>query len=65
MLHPAGKLIRSGLVKGEKLSLMPDCSLENGVPDPYYGGPEGFDEVIELLRASCLALIESLGSAAK
>lgn len=28
------------------------------VPDPYYGGPEGFVEVIELLRASCRRLLD-------
>lgn len=31
-----------------------------GVPDPYYGGAEGFDEVIDLCEAACAALLEHL-----
>jgi protein-tyrosine phosphatase len=30
------------------------------VPDPYYGGPEGFDRVFELLDVSCRNLVRSL-----
>ena len=30
------------------------------VPDPYYGGPEGFDEVLELCLAACRALLERI-----
>ncbi|MCQ2370843.1 MAG: low molecular weight phosphotyrosine protein phosphatase [Akkermansia sp.] len=32
------------------------------VPDPYYGGPHGFDLVVELLRAACTALCEDLAA---
>jgi len=28
------------------------------VPDPYYGGPEGFDEVVELCLAACRPLLD-------
>ena len=28
------------------------------VPDPYYGGPEGFDYVIDLLMDACEGLLE-------
>jgi protein-tyrosine phosphatase len=28
------------------------------VPDPYYGGPEGFDRVIDLLMDACEGLLE-------
>ena len=28
------------------------------VPDPYYGGADGFDRVFEMLDAACSALIE-------
>ncbi len=31
-----------------------------GVPDPYYGGPEGFDEVLDLCESACAALLERL-----
>jgi protein-tyrosine phosphatase len=30
------------------------------VPDPYYGGPDGFDRVLDLVEAGCLALLEEL-----
>ncbi len=30
------------------------------VPDPYYGGPGGFDEVFELVRAACEGLLEAI-----
>jgi protein-tyrosine phosphatase len=48
-LDPAGQY-------RDKVRLMCDfCSRHNTkeVPDPYYGGPEGFDRVIELLLDAC------------
>jgi protein-tyrosine phosphatase len=30
------------------------------VPDPYYGGDEGFDEVVELCLAACRRLLERI-----
>jgi protein-tyrosine phosphatase len=30
------------------------------VPDPYYGGPGGFDDVIDLCEAACERLLEHL-----
>jgi protein-tyrosine phosphatase len=30
------------------------------VPDPYYGGPSGFDDVLDLVRAACLGLLEKI-----
>jgi protein-tyrosine phosphatase len=30
------------------------------VPDPYYGGPEGFDRVLEMVERTCDALVEAL-----
>jgi low molecular weight protein-tyrosine phosphatase len=30
------------------------------VPDPYYGGSDGFDRVLDLLEASCDGLLEEL-----
>lgn len=29
------------------------------VPDPYYGGPEGFENVLEMCRRSCSVLLET------
>lgn len=31
---------------------------ELDVPDPYYGGPEGFQQVYDMLAASCEGLLE-------
>ncbi len=33
---------------------------ETQVPDPYYGGPEGFDHVIDLLEDGCEGLLKHL-----
>jgi protein-tyrosine phosphatase len=30
------------------------------VPDPYYGGANGFEEVLDLVQAACAALLERL-----
>jgi protein-tyrosine phosphatase len=30
------------------------------VPDPYYGGEEGFDRVLDLLEDACSGLLETL-----
>lgn len=34
------------------------------VPDPYYGGERGFDEVIEICERACRGLLEQLRPAA-
>jgi protein-tyrosine phosphatase len=40
--------------------------LVNGhdVPDPYYGGPEGFDEVLDMVEAACLGLLHEIAKPA-
>jgi protein-tyrosine phosphatase len=30
------------------------------VPDPYYGGPEGFERVLDLVEAACRELVREL-----
>lgn len=37
----------------------PECQCED-VPDPYYGGGDGFQRVFDLLERSCHCLLESL-----
>jgi protein-tyrosine phosphatase len=37
-----------------------DSSGDLDVPDPYYGGPGGFDLVFEMVHRSCAALLEEL-----
>ncbi len=46
-----------------KLALFLDYSPHHkgrDVPDPYYGGPKGFDNVIDLVEAACGGLIAAL-----
>jgi protein-tyrosine phosphatase len=33
---------------------------EADVPDPYYGGPEGFEHVLDLVEAACRDLLQEL-----
>ena len=30
------------------------------VPDPYYGGPDGFEEVLDLVEAACRGLLSEV-----
>ena len=30
------------------------------VPDPYYGGPEGFERVLDMVETACRALLEEI-----
>lgn len=39
------------------LSSTPDCG-ESDVPDPYYGGDQGFEHVLDLCEAACDAWLE-------
>ena len=48
----------------DKVSLLRDHD-KNGprganVPDPYYGGDGGFDEVLDICEKACLGLLETL-----
>lgn len=50
------------IVRGEPshvrmLSDYLDVSWPRDVPDPYYGGPEGFDYVLDMLEAACPSLL--------
>ena len=33
---------------------------EADVPDPYYGGPEGFEQVLDLVEAACRGLLDEM-----
>ena len=39
-------------------SFDPDAPPDAEVPDPYYGGPGGFDEVIDMVEAAMPGLVE-------
>ncbi|MBX3250346.1 MAG: low molecular weight phosphotyrosine protein phosphatase [Myxococcales bacterium] len=47
-----------------KISLLrdhdPASPPESDVPDPYYGGPHGFEEVLDLCERACEALLASV-----
>jgi protein-tyrosine phosphatase len=47
----------------ERLRLFLEFAPEAGVsevPDPYYGGPNGFENVLDLIEAASRGLIEHL-----
>lgn len=47
----------------EKVKLMCDFCTQHDlkdVPDPYYGGPEGFDRVLDLLLDACEGLLNAI-----
>lgn len=51
-------------VPAEKIRLMrsfdPDAPADADVPDPYYGGDDGFDTVYGMLVAACNGLLSAL-----
>ena len=46
------------------LEFAPDGELEE-VPDPYYGGPNGFEEVLDLVEAAARGLLSYLRQRAR
>jgi low molecular weight protein-tyrosine phosphatase len=44
------------------LEYAPDCGTDE-VPDPYYGGQEGFERVLDLCEAGARALLRRLSNA--
>ena len=46
------------------LEFAPDTRLED-VPDPYYGGPNGFEEVLDLVEEAARGLIRHLRQRAR
>lgn len=41
------------------MDLVPEHPLRS-VPDPYFGGPEGFEQVYRMLDEACIALVQHL-----
>ncbi len=37
-----------------------DCSMTSTFPIPYYGGPDGFDVVLDQIAAACRRLLDEL-----
>lgn len=42
----------------------PARSSDLDVPDPYYGGPGGFEEVLDLAQAACASLLAQISAGA-
>jgi protein-tyrosine phosphatase len=55
------RLIRNGPPHAEIHLLReydPEAEGDTDVPDPYYGGPDGFDTVHDIVERSCRELLE-------
>ncbi len=39
------------------------CVADRDVPDPYYGGPEGFEGVLDLVEEGCRRLLDEIKTA--
>jgi protein-tyrosine phosphatase len=50
----------------EKIRLMrefdPEADGDLDVPDPYYGGPDGFEDVLDMVERSSRGLLEEVRS---
>jgi len=51
-----------GIPHRPRLHLLREWDPQEGdeVPDPYYGGPDGFERVYAMVRRSCEALLDDL-----
>ncbi len=60
--HDILSLDPAGQYRDKVLLICDFCSRHTTkeVPDPYYGGPEGFNRVIELLIDACEGLLQQL-----
>ena len=41
------------------MSFAPDYGIDE-VPDPYYGGDQGFEQVLDMIEAACAGLIQAI-----
>lgn len=58
------KSMADGREQIAKINMMTDYSLQYNnhdyVPDPYYGGPSGFELVLDLLEDACEGLLQTI-----
>ena len=47
-------------IPAEALAHLPEPHPELAVPDPYYGGPEGFTEVLHMIEEAADGLVDDL-----
>jgi protein-tyrosine phosphatase len=61
--HAALQSLRNGRTDGARIVMMCDFARghdEEEVPDPYYGGEQGFEKVLDLLEDACEGLLEEV-----
>ncbi len=62
-------LLKQGAEKTRKIHLLREYDPQGGpnlpVPDPYYSGPDGFEEVYLVIERSCQGLLDYLEDAKK
>ncbi|MFN9970214.1 MAG: low molecular weight protein-tyrosine-phosphatase [Phycisphaerae bacterium] len=58
MLHAGAPADRVFLMRSFDPTLTGEPDHRLVVPDPYYGGPEGFDHVYDMLHAACSGFLE-------
>lgn len=61
--HRRELLARAGPGRNARVRMMREFDPQADsadVPDPYYGGPAGFEAMYAILRPACLGLLESL-----
>ncbi len=56
------RLDRAGMLNGKVMKFTDFCTRHdtNEVPDPYYGGPDGFNHVIDIVEDACEGLLDFL-----
>ncbi|HEV7472219.1 MAG TPA: protein tyrosine phosphatase, partial [Pseudonocardia sp.] len=56
--------LRGNVPEPERVRLLrsfdPASADDAEVPDPYYGGPDGFDEVLAMIEAAMPGLVEQV-----
>ncbi len=63
--YPDAQLERLGLLLERAAVSVPHSGHPLDVPDPYYGGREGFELVLDLIEPACDALVAQLVNRAK
>ena len=56
---------RNGEIHRARICLLSDfldAEWPQDVPDPYYGGPRGFERVLDMIEAACPAILHALDS---
>ncbi len=61
--HDLLRLARTGEDRGKVRLLRSFADGDLDVPDPYYGGEDGFADVVEIVERSCRALLDEVAPA--